>query len=71
MSDGNNYYRKRIEEELAAADRAGDSSIALIHREMAERYRELLKEQSEELADAKGVMQPAGGQLAELGALHG
>lgn len=35
------YYRQRAEQELAAADRAGDPAIAHIHRQLARRYREL------------------------------
>ena len=38
------YYRHRADEELAAAESAGDPAIALIHREMARRYRDLVAE---------------------------
>lgn len=36
------YYQSRLEAELEAADRADDPSIAQIHRDMADRYHELL-----------------------------
>ena len=43
MTDRNlNYYMRRAEEELAAADRAGDPAISNIHREMARLYRDML-----------------------------
>ena len=53
-----NYYRQRAGEELAAAKQAHDSSIAQIHREMAQRYRALAK-------DDAGLPQPAGDPVAE------
>ena len=43
MSSSDNYYRRRIEEELAAAKAADRSEIAVIHRELASRYREMLE----------------------------
>ena len=42
VADNNSYYRQRMEEELVAADRSSDPSIALIHRELARRYRDIL-----------------------------
>ena len=40
MAEKDNYHRQRIEEELAAAERAQDPAIARIHLEMAQRYRD-------------------------------
>ena len=48
------YYRHRAEEELAAADIAGDPSIAQIHREMAQRYRALLIDDVSAAEDSGG-----------------
>jgi hypothetical protein len=42
MGDNRDYYRRRMEEELAAAERSGDPAISGIHREMAARYRDML-----------------------------
>lgn len=43
MADNESYYRNRIEEELAAAERADDPSVANIHRDLARRYRDLIE----------------------------
>lgn len=56
-----NYYRQRADEELAAAERAADPSIAQIHRDMAERYRDLM--------DGGTAFAPLGGPVAEPGPL--
>jgi hypothetical protein len=53
-----NYYRHRADEELAAAERAVEPSIAQIHCEMAQRYRALAN-------DGVSLAQPAGGPVAE------
>lgn len=45
------YYRRRIEEELAAAERAEDPDIAQLHRDMAEQYRQHMQM---ELDDSQG-----------------
>ena len=42
MGDNKDYYRRRMEEELAAAEQSGDPAISSIHREMAARYRDML-----------------------------
>ena len=42
MTDNDDYYRRRIEEELAAAETASDAAISQIHLEMAKRYLEEL-----------------------------
>ena len=44
MIESDNYYRRRLEEELEAAAQSGDPSVSHIHLEMARRYRELLTE---------------------------
>lgn len=61
MSESDNYYRGRIEEELAAAERSPDPFISQIHREMAQRYRDRLNGQSDRLSDDVGMAWPAGG----------
>jgi hypothetical protein len=43
MNSNDNYYLRRIEEELGAAERASDPAVAMIHRELAERYRAILQ----------------------------
>jgi len=58
------YYRGRIEEEMAAAEASADPSISQIHREMAQRYRDRLNGQSERLSDDAGMAWPAGGASA-------
>ena len=55
------YYRLRLEEELKAAESAPDASIAQIHREMAERYRELV--------NGNVAMAPVGAGIVEPGPL--
>jgi hypothetical protein len=42
MSDQGQFYQRRLEAELSAAESASDPSVAQIHRDMAERYRRLL-----------------------------
>ena len=42
MDKGDTYYRRRIEEELAAAEQASDPAVSQIHHEFAQRYREML-----------------------------
>jgi hypothetical protein len=44
MTDHVEYYRHRMEEELAAADGADDISVAQIHRAMADGYRRMIDE---------------------------
>ena len=43
MAERGTYYRRRVEEELAAAERASDPAVASIHRELARRYREIVE----------------------------
>lgn len=47
MADTATYYRKRIAEELAAADSADDPEIAQIHRDMAQLYLDRLNPESD------------------------
>lgn len=62
MTDNLTYYSRRAEEELAAAKRSTDASIALIHRDLAGRYCQLLIR--EELEGRARPMQPAPAQVA-------
>jgi len=43
VADSGNYYRRRIEEELAAAERASDPAVASIHLDLARRYGEIVE----------------------------
>lgn len=43
MTNNDQYYRQRIDGELAAADSASDMAIARIHTEMAQLYRDMLR----------------------------
>ena len=44
MTDHGEYYRHRMEEELAAAEAADDISVAQIHRALADGYRRIIDE---------------------------
>ena len=70
MSESDSYFRKRVDDELAAAERSADPSISEIHREMAQRYRDRLNGQSERLSDDAGMAWPAGGGNAGAGQIH-
>jgi hypothetical protein len=53
LEDNLNYYRRRIAEELAAAQHAPSEGVAAVHRSLAERYMALAGEpQPFELAQA-------------------
>ena len=52
MNDHGQYYRRRMEAELAAAEKADDASAANIHRSLADRYRELIGESEGEAAQS-------------------
>lgn len=65
MTD-NDYYRRRIAEELAAAEAAAHSSISNIHREMAEEYRRKLQARLPHAGGAPGTA-PESRQGAERG----
>lgn len=45
MTEHGEYYRRRMEEELIAAERSMDSSVAQIHRALADGYRRMIEEQ--------------------------
>jgi hypothetical protein len=62
-----NYYRRRFEEELAAAAEAKEPSISHIHLEMARRYRDRLD--SRAIGDAISV-EPRGEAFAGSGGGH-
>jgi hypothetical protein len=71
VTDSENYYRQRIEEEMAAAEQAGDPSISSIHREMARRYRDMLDTRLQ-LVGAKPVGGAStGGAFDDRGATFG
>ena len=57
------YYRQRADEEAVAAERAVDPSIAQIHCDMAQRYRDLLN------GDAHPA-EPMGGDIAGPGTVR-
>ena len=61
------YYRRRAEEELAAAERASDTAIAQIHNEMARRYRAQLGGGEVPMNENLGRAQPMGAAFAEAG----
>jgi hypothetical protein len=64
------YYRKRLEEELAAAARSEDPSISIIHLEMARRYRDLLDGKFERITTDAERTHSVGGIGANVGAVH-
>ncbi|HET9337259.1 MAG TPA: hypothetical protein VFO12_12725 [Sphingomicrobium sp.] len=44
MNDHGQYYRRRLEAEIEAAEQAVDAGAAEIHRALAELYRQLISE---------------------------
>ena len=46
MDDNGQYYRRRMEAELQAAECCEDVSVAQIHRALADGYRRLIEENS-------------------------
>jgi hypothetical protein len=68
MIETDAYYRRRFEEELAAATYAEDPSISRIHLEMARRYRDMLGSEADKLSGAAAAER--GGAIAEQGAVH-
>jgi hypothetical protein len=46
MEDSRDYFERRAQEEMSAADRATDERAREAHRTMAERYREQAKSDS-------------------------
>ena len=55
MNDHGNYYRRRMEAELDAAERSEDVSAKQVHRALADHYRRMI----EEIGDAAGREVPA------------
>lgn len=45
MSDEGDYYRRRMEAELDAAERSEDPSVVQIHLALADSYRRMIEEQ--------------------------
>lgn len=50
MPDHDHYFRQRMESELEAAQRADDASVAEIHRALAERYRQMIEDGGDQVA---------------------
>ena len=65
------YYRHRMYEELAAAERSSSSCTALIHEDMASRYRALLNGEAGGLNGAFERHRPAGAPVVRTNALAG
>lgn len=59
------YYRRRAEEERAAAELASDTAIARVHSELARRYRAQLSGGDEPMNGNAGRTQPTGGAFEE------
>ena len=57
MNDNDNYYRRRIEEELAAANVADSQTSAQIHRDMARRYRDMLHDKLQLVGEPAEIAQ--------------
>lgn len=66
MSESDNYYRERIAQELAAAERSADPAISQIHREMARHYSDKLDAQSDPRADDAGVTSSKAAESSEI-----
>jgi hypothetical protein len=71
MSDESVFYRRRIEEESAAASSAVDPDIAQIHRQIAQQYRERMNGDSERNDDAAVSPQSSGGSVADRAIVFG
>lgn len=68
MADTENYYRQRLGEEMAAAERATDPTISQIHLEMARLYRDMIDPEFRGSGGVTRSASPEGGQAvgAEL-----
>jgi len=71
VADNDSYYRLRLEEELAAVERASDPVIANVHREMAQRYKQMLEISLYLAVDEPGHGALTGGALEERRAILG
>ena len=65
------YYRRRAEEEQAAAEQAGHPSIAQVHRDMARLYRDLLDSEAGRGSEGDNMVESMGGSVAEPGTAYG
>lgn len=65
LLDNRAYFHQRIEDELSAAELASDPGIAQIHREMAQRYRDLMSDGDNRTATSLELL--AGGAVGEPG----
>ena len=70
MIESDNYYRRRVEEELAAAAQSEEPSVSLIHLEMARRYRDLLNGEFERITCDAERTHSVEGIGADAGAVH-
>jgi hypothetical protein len=57
--DDRSYYQRRAEEELIAAELAGDAQAAMIHRALAARYYQLGRDAAELPLALVGESRPA------------
>lgn len=71
MIETDNYYRRRFEEELAAAAQSEDPSISQIHFEMARRYRDMLSAEADRANGDAVRIEPRGEAIAGPGAVFG
>lgn len=71
MVDNDTYYRLRLAEELVASERAGDPVIANVHRELAQRYKQMLEISLHLAVDEPGHGALTGGALEERRAILG
>ena len=62
------YYGQRADEELAAAERAVDPSVPQIHREMAQRYLDMLSSHAGPVNMDSIMAEALGGAIDEQGA---
>jgi hypothetical protein len=71
VADDDTYYRLRLEDELAAIERATDPAIANVHREMAQRYKQMLEISLHLAVDGPGRQELTGGGFEERRAILG
>lgn len=52
LEDNFDYYRRRAAEEMAAAERASNETVASVHKSLAERYAALAGEPRQQVSTA-------------------
>ena len=65
MNESIAYYRRRIDEELAAAMDARGPGAAQIHRDMAQLYQDMLDSQIGGISDTENMPRPVGGLIVD------